>query len=258
MSIIDTHAHLFVEDFKKDINEVVSRAKNAGISKVLLPNISEESIDDLKRCAARFPDFFYSMMGLHPTSVTGEWLSQLDAIYSELLRGEYIALGEIGIDLYWDNTLKEEQVQAFESQLEWSKELGLPVSIHFRNATKEVIESIKRVGESSLRGVFHSFGGNREELEMILSLDNFFVGINGVVTFKNAGLDKTLKDCPRERVIVETDAPYLAPVPCRGKRNESAFLPYIIDKIAEAWQVEPDAVKSITTRNAYRLFGFSG
>src|SRR5690554_346748 len=257
MSIIDTHAHLFVEEFKNDINDVVSRAKNAGVSKVLLPNISEESMDDLKKCTARFPDFFYPMMGLHPTSVTRRWTVQLDTIYSELSQGEYIAVGEVGIDLYWDDQLKKEQVQAFETQLGWSKELGLPVSIHFRNATKEVVKSIQRVGKGSLRGVFHSFGGTREELEMVLSLDNFLVGINGVVTFKNSGLSEILKYCPRERVIVETDAPYLAPVPYRGKRNESAFLPYIIDKIAEAWQVEADTVKSTTTRNAYRLFGLS-
>lgn len=258
MSIIDTHAHLFVEDFKKDINDVVSRAKNAGVSKVLLPNISEETMDDLKRCTMRFPEFFYPMMGLHPTSVTGEGLGQLDAIYSELSRGGYIAIGEIGIDLYWDNRLKEEQAQAFETQLRWSKEHDLPVSIHFRNAAREVVESIKRVGKNSLRGVFHSFGGNREELEMILSLDNFFIGINGVVTFKNSGLDKILIDCPRDRVIVETDAPYLAPAPYRGKRNEPAFLSYIVEAIAKAWHVETDHVKSITTRNANRLFGLTG
>lgn len=261
MSIIDTHAHLFVKEFHEDIDNVVARARAAGVHKVLLPNISDETIEDLKSCIARYPGFFYPMMGLHPTDVTKEWRRQLDRIHEELTRkssspkGNYIAVGEVGIDLYWDDSLKQEQIQVFEQQLEWSRELDLPVSIHFRNATIEVVESIRRVGEHALRGVFHSFGGDREELELILSLENFLIGVNGVVTFKNSGLVDTLKDCPRNRVVVETDSPYLAPVPYRGKRNESSYLPFIIHKIAEAWEVEAEAVKEITTQNADALFG---
>lgn len=255
MSIIDTHAHLFVEEFNEDLDSVVSRAKEAGVTKVLLPNISDDTIGDLKRCTARYPGFFYPMMGLHPTSVTKDWRRQLFWIHEELMQESYIAVGEVGIDLYWDDSLKKEQVQAFETQLEWSREQGLPVSIHFRNATKEVVESIRRVGERSLRGVFHSFGGDREELEIIMSLGNFLIGVNGVVTFKNSGLADTLRHCPHDRVILETDAPYLPPVPYRGKRNESAYLPFIVDKITEVWKMDRETVASITTRNANQLFG---
>lgn len=255
MNIIDTHAHLFVEEFAEDLDDVVSRAKQAGVTEVLLPNISEATLVDLKRCAARYPGFFYPMMGLHPTSVTKGWRGQLDKVYAELTRGEYIAVGEVGIDLHWDDSLKEEQVQAFETQLEWSRERGLPLSIHFRNAAKEVVEAVRRVGENSLRGVFHSFGGDREELDLILSLDNFFIGVNGVVTFKNSGVANTLRHCPRDRVVVETDAPYLAPVPCRGKRSESSHLTYIVSKIAEVWEVDASLAATLTTRNARRLFG---
>lgn len=255
MNIIDTHAHLFVEEFDEDLDDVVSRAKQAGVTHVLLPNISEATLVNLKQCAARYPGFFYPMMGLHPTSVTKEWRVQLHEVYSELIEGEYIAVGEVGIDLYWDDSLKQEQVQAFETQLEWSRERDLPLSIHFRNAAKEVVEAIRRVGENSLRGVFHSFGGDREELDLIMSLDNFFIGVNGVVTFKNSGVANTLRHCPRDRVVVETDAPYLAPVPYRGKRSESSHLTYIVRKIAEVWEVDASFAATLTTRNARRLFG---
>ncbi len=283
---IDTHAHLFVEAFHGEVEAVVVRAKEAGVRKVLLPNIDEPSIDALKQLVTRYPGFVYPMMGLHPTSVTKGWRQQLDRVYDELTghppfaeatrrgtdggdteRGgtdggsagwggaSYVAVGEVGIDLYWDDSLKREQIAAFEQQLEWSRELNLPLSIHFRNATQEVVESIRRVGESSLRGVFHSFGGDREELELILSLKNFMVGVNGVVTFKNSRLAGTLQYCPRDRVVAETDSPYLAPVPYRGKRNEPAYLPYVIRAIAEAWAVDAATVAEITTRNAVALFG---
>src|SRR5690554_8017431 len=164
MNIIDTHAHLFTEEFKEDLREVVTRAMEAGVGKVLLPNIDEYTIDELKSCTLHYPDIFIGMMGLHPTSVKKDWENQLQIIYSELNSNDYIAVGEIGIDLHWDTSLKKEQTEAFEEQLKWSIEKDLPVSIHFRNAIDEVIDSIKRVGEESLRGVFHSFGGSVDEL----------------------------------------------------------------------------------------------
>lgn len=258
MNIIDTHAHLFAEDFEDDLNEVISRAKETGVVNVLLPNIDEASLPRLKKCVLDYPGFFYPMMGLHPTSVGNNWEHQLEVIYRELDTGHYIAVGEIGIDLYWDRSLREEQINAFEQQLRWSIEKDLPVSIHFRNATQEVINSIRKVGAESLRGVFHSFGGTREELEAILALDNFLVGINGVVTFKNAGLSETLKYCPANRVVVETDAPYLAPVPYRGKRNESAHLKFVIARLAEIWEESQETVAQITTDNARELFKLRG
>ncbi|RNC65891.1 TatD family hydrolase [Proteiniphilum sp. X52] len=254
MNLIDTHAHLFVEEFKDDLSEVVIRAKEAGVEKVLLPNIDETSIVPLKQCVLDYPGFFYPMMGLHPTSVAGNWEKQLDVIYRELNSGDYTAVGEIGIDLYWDTSLREVQTHAFEEQLKWSIEKDLPVSIHFRNATEEVIRSIRRVGASSLKGVFHSFGGGKAELEAILELDNFLIGINGVVSFRNSGLSETLKHCPSNRVVLETDSPYLAPVPYRGKRNEPAYLSRVITQLAGIWNESQESVARITSRNARKLF----
>jgi TatD DNase family protein len=254
MNLIDTHAHLFAEEFQGDLQEVVDRAKQMGVKKVLLPNIDESSVPRLKQCVLEYPGFFYPMMGLHPTSVGVEWKKQLESIYRELNAGDYVAVGEIGIDLYWDTSLREAQINAFEEQLKWSIEKDLPVSIHFRNAAEEVIQSIRKVGAESLRGVFHSFGGTKAELETILALDNFLIGINGVATFKNSGLSETLKHCPINRVILETDSPYLAPVPHRGKRNEPAYLVHVIAQLATIWDESGESVARITSRNAEKLF----
>ncbi len=254
MSLIDTHAHLFTDEFRNDLADVVSRAESEGVTKILLPNIDETTITNLKSAAADFPGYLYPMMGLHPTSVTREWQSQLEVIARELDHDCYVGVGEIGVDLYWDSSLREQQLAVFEEQLRWSIDSDLPVSIHFRNALEEVIRSIRRVGSERLRGVFHSFGGSKEELQQILALDHFLVGINGVVTFKNSGLAETLAVCPRERVVLETDAPYLAPVPCRGKRNESSYLTHVVRRLASIWQVEEEEAARITTRNATALF----
>lgn len=254
MKLIDTHAHLFTEEFRDDIAGVVARAKEAGVEKVLLPNIDETTIAGLKATTAQYPGFFYPMMGLHPTSVQPHWKQQLNTIYEEFLRVPYVAVGETGIDLYRDSSLCAAQTEVFEAQLSWSIEKDLPVSIHFRNATEEVIKSIKRVGEKRLRGVFHSFGGAKAEMDAILQLHNFWVGINGVITFKNSGLAETLKNCPRDKVILETDAPYLAPVPFRGKRNESSYLSFIVQKLSEVWEISPEETARITSSNANNLF----
>ena len=254
MKLIDTHAHLFTEEFRDDIARVVARAKEAGVEKVLLPNIDETTIAGLKATTAQYPGFFYPMMGLHPTSVQPHWKQQLNTIYEEFLRVPYVAVGETGIDLYRDSSLCAAQTEVFEAQLSWSIEKDLPVSIHFRNATEEVINSIKRVGEKRLRGVFHSFGGVKAEMDAILQLHNFWVGINGVITFKNSGLAETLKNCPRDKVILETDAPYLAPVPFRGKRNESSYLSFIVQKLSEVWEISPEETARITSSNANNLF----
>lgn len=254
MSIIDTHAHLYDPLFQDDLNAVVSRARNAGVIRVLMPNIDETTIGALKTTVSRYPDFFSPMMGLHPAAVTRDWKKPLQTVYEELATATYIAIGEIGIDLYWDTTYKAEQIALFEEQLKWSIEYNLPVSIHSRNATTEVVNSIRRVGANQLRGVFHSFSGGKEELRRIMELENFFVGINGIVTFKNSRLKEVLTDCPHEKVLLETDAPYLAPVPHRGKRNESAFLIHVVRKIGEIWGAEEAVVSSIIERNARALF----
>lgn len=255
--MVDTHAHLFVEEFKGDLAEVVLRARKAGVKKILLPNIDELSIKDLKSCVIQYPDLFFPMMGLHPTSVTLDWKQQLEIIYNELNSNEYIAVGEIGIDLYWDKSLLAEQTNVFEEQLKWSAEKRLPVSIHFRNAAKEVIKSIKRIGEGSLRGVFHSFGGSKDELNEILQLDNFMIGVNGVVTYKNSGLDEALIHCPKDRLVIETDSPYLSPVPFRGKRNESSYLSFIVKKISDIWKVNESMVIEVANQNVNNMFGLN-
>ena len=255
--MVDTHAHIFAEEFKDDLSEVVLRALKVGVKKILLPNIDESSIIDLKSCVLQYPDLFIPMMELHPTSVTTDWKQQLDIIYNELNCNDYIAVGEIGIDLYWDKMLQTEQVAVFEEQLKWSAEKDLPVSIHFRNAAKEVINSIKRIGEESVRGVFHSFGGSKEELSDILQLSNFMIGVNGVVTYKNSGLAETLIHCPKDRLVMETDSPYLTPVPFRGKRNESSYLSIIIKKLSEIWQLDENSVMNITNQNVNHVFGLN-
>lgn len=257
MRIVDTHAHLYLENFDSDLNDVVARAKLIGVEKVLLPNIDKTSISNLKHTVDKYPSFFIPMMGLHPTSVSEDWKQQLEIIYNELNNSKYIAIGEIGIDLYWDKSSKERQVAAFERQLEWSIEKRWPVAIHSRDAISEVIQSIKNVGNKSLFGVFHSFGGSVEELERILELENFYIGINGVVTYKKSGLTETLLHCGLEKIVLETDSPYLAPVPHRGKRNESGYLSEILKKLSEIYHKTEEEIAEITTKNAYCLFNIA-
>lgn len=257
MRIVDTHAHLYLEDFEKDLDDVVARARSIGVEKVLLPNIDETTVSDLKQTVDKYPSFFIPMMGLHPTNVREDWEQQLEIIYDELSRPGYIAVGEIGIDLYWDKSSKERQVAAFERQLGWSIEKKMPVAIHSREAIPEVIQSIKKIGEKELSGVFHSFGGSMNELKEILELGNFYIGINGVVTFKKSGLDETLKNCGLENIILETDSPYLAPVPYRGKRNEPVYLSEIVKKLSTIYRKTEEEITQITTGNAYRLFNIA-
>lgn len=257
MNLIDTHAHLYLPEFHADLEDVVSRAKKAGVYKILLPNIDTESIESLKQTVLFDPSFFIPMIGLHPTSVKEDWEHRLNIVYHELKTNNYIAIGEIGVDLYWDQTFKTQQIKAFEKQLQWSIEKQLPVAIHSRNANEEVIRSIKKVGVDSLRGVFHSFGGSREELENILELPFFFIGINGIITFKNSGLCDVLRCCDIERIVLETDAPYLAPVPYRGKRNEPAYLTEIAKELAAIFGMTEEEVAEITSRNAEKVFNIS-
>lgn len=252
--MIDTHAHLFTKEFEEDFEEMIARAKSIGVEKVLLPNIDESTIESLRSTIKRYPSFLIPMMGLHPTSVNDDWQNQLSIIYEELNKNEYCAVGEIGVDLYWNTETLEIQRSAFQEQLKWSIEKQLPVSMHSRNALTEVINSIKYVGEDKICGVFHSFGGNNQELEQVLSLKNFYVGINGVVTFKNSGLDEVIKNCPIERVVIETDSPWLAPTPNRGKRNESSFLAKIVEKLSHIYGISENEIVSQTTRNAYKIF----
>lgn len=254
MRIIDTHSHIYSEEFDNDIDDIISRAKKVGVDNILMPNIDVASIDRLHRLSDRYTGYCIPMMGLHPTSVEKDWQAQLAVIKQQFQRRSYIAIGEIGIDLYWDKSLASEQKMAFEEQLRWSIEFDLPVAIHSRDAIAECVDSIKNIGAEDLRGVFHSFGGTQEELESVLSLKNFMLGINGVVTFKNSTLSMVLKQADLSYIIVETDAPYLAPVPYRGKRNEPSYTLNMIEKLAEIYNMPPDRVAEITTANAKRLF----
>lgn len=256
--MIDTHTHIFSDEFKEDISLVIARAKTTGIIKVLLPNIDIDSINSLNSLATDHLDFCLPMMGLHPCSVNREWDKQLSIIKSELLKHNYVAIGEIGLDFYWDTEFKSEQISAFKEQLKWSTEMNLPVSIHSRNSIPETIKSIEEIGADKLRGVFHSFTGSVDELKQIVKLDNFMVGVNGVVTFKNSSLATTLNNViDLTRIVIETDAPYLSPVPYRGKRNEPSYLTNIVDKLAQTYNTTPDMVAEITTKNAIRMFDIS-
>lgn len=253
--LIDTHAHLYVENFIEDLSDVVLRAQQAQVDKVLLPNIDASTIEPLKKIQQAFPAFFIPMMGLHPTSVKDDYKEELDIIYKELYSTtNYVAIGEIGIDLYWDTTYIIEQTEAFETQLKWSIEKNLPVAIHSRNSYKEIIASVERVGAEKLRGVFHSFSGDIDDLRELLKFENFFIGINGIVTFKNSNLRGFLKECPIDRVVLETDAPYLSPVPFRGKRNEPMYLKHINQALSDIYGIDPIEMAQITKTNAILLF----
>lgn len=253
--LIDTHAHLYVDDYNNDLAQIIQQAKQKNVEKVLLPNIDTSTIESLKKVSKDYPDFFFPMMGLHPTSVKSDYKTQLNTVYNELYNSnKYIAVGEIGIDLYWDTTFIKEQIDVFETQLRWSIEKDLPVSIHSRNSYKEIMLSLRRVDENKLRGVFHSFSGSDTDLKELLQFKNFYFGINGVVTFKNSSLSTVLKNCPIERIVLETDCPYLTPVPFRGKRNQPAYLGYINDTLANIFNVNATKMAQITKTNAMHAF----
>lgn len=255
MEFIDTHTHLFSEEFNADRQQTIQRALHARVKKMLLPNIDLTSIKDLKEFVALDPEHCLPMMGLHPCSVNASYNEDLAIIERELYDNEafYIAVGEIGMDLYWDKTTLEWQSDAFVRQCEWAVELGKAVSIHTRSATYETIKLLKSMKKAPA-GVFHCFTGSLEEANEILKL-GFHLGIGGVLTFKNSKLHEVLKNVPLERLVLETDSPYLSPVPHRGKRNESAYIPLIAEKLAEVYDVDVITIASQTTSNAKQVFG---
>jgi TatD DNase family protein len=254
MYLVDTHTHLYFEAFDADRSAVLQRAVEAGVAAFCLPGIDLETLPRLRAMCDTYPDRCFPMIGLHPTNVKPGYASTLSLLRQELENAPYIAVGEIGIDLHWDKTYLREQVAAFEEQLRWSIEKDLPVALHVREAFPPVFESLHKIGIDRLRGVFHSFGGTREELEEILSHPQFLLGINGVVTYKNTTLRDYLPLAPLERLILETDAPYLPPVPHRGQRNEPAYVPLIAQKLAEIYGVSVQTVAEITTCNATKVW----
>ncbi len=254
MGIIDTHSHIYVDDFDSDIEDVVERAKKIGVEKILLPNVDLDSIDSMLSISKRFPDICIPMMGLHPTSVNHAFEEQLNGMYTYLQKQDFCAVGEIGIDLYWDKTFLKEQIEAFKIQLQWAREFNLPIVIHAREAFAEIFKVLDNAEIENLTGVFHSFSGGVEEATKIMAYGGFKMGINGVVTFKNSDLDEVLTHVPIENIVLETDAPYLTPVPFRGKRNEPSYLEYVIQKLVQVYNLSEEEICRITTSNAKALF----
>ncbi|MFK8105053.1 MAG: TatD family hydrolase [Saprospiraceae bacterium] len=251
--MIDTHTHLYVEQFDEDRAEMLKRANDQGIQKFFLPNIDRSSIDAMLALEAAYPEQCFAMMGLHPCSVKEDFEAELAVVEKWLGQRTFCAVGEIGIDLYWDKTFQAQQEIAFRRQINWAKDLDIPIVIHSRSSTAEVLEILKSEKDEKLRGIFHCFGGSETEARAIIEL-GFHLGIGGVLTFKKSGLDKTLASIPLDYMVLETDSPYLAPTPFRGKRNESAYLHQIAEKLAAIKERSIQEVAAITTRNAESIF----
>ena len=253
--IIDTHAHLYAEEFSEDQPEVFMRAKAAGVNYFLLPNIDSASIPLMEKLLQSQKNTI-PMMGLHPSYVKENWMEELKIIETHLFKNlsKYCAVGEIGMDLYWDKSFLEAQKIVFRTQITWAKKLGLPIAIHARDAFDEIFEILDEENDESLKGVFHCFTGNIEQATKILDYGGFKLGIGGVITYKNSGLAEVLNSVELKHLVVETDAPYLSPAPFRGKRNESAYLSYIIAKLSGIYQLSDKIIADVTSQNASDLF----
>ena len=254
MILTDTHTHLYAEAFAPDQEAMIQRAIASGVTRMFMPNIDGDSIPGMFALAKKFPEHCFPMMGLHPCSVNEHFQKELMVVEHWLGQRPFYAVGEIGIDLYWDKTFAEQQAYAFEFQIKLAKKHHLPIVIHTRNAFSEAYEIVARHNED-LTGIFHCFSGSREEADQVMALKGFKLGIGGVLTFKNSGLDKIIADIPLDYLVLETDAPYLAPVPHRGKRNESAYLTYVAGRIAELKGITVEEVADRTTANSKQLFG---
>ncbi len=251
--LIDTHAHLYLEQFDKDRDEMMARAKVAGVAQMLLPNIDVGTITAMHRLEENHPNQCQAMMGLHPCSVAKDFEVALQRIESHLNRRHYVAMGEIGLDYYWDQSFVTQQKEAFKIQTIWAHERGIPIVIHSRDSLNDLLDLLEDLALPSLTGVFHCFTGNKTQAQRIMDL-SFFMGIGGVLTFKNSGVDQIVRDLPMEYLLLETDAPYLTPHPFRGKRNESSYVTLVAEKLAEVKELSYAEVAEITTRNAKNLF----
>ncbi|MFA9221303.1 MAG: TatD family hydrolase [Sediminibacterium sp.] len=257
MHFVDTHTHLFSPSFDEDRTEIVQRAIKAGVETLLLPNIDVESIEPMYNLCNQFPENCFPMMGLHPGSVDEKWEENLAIIQKNLFERKNCAVGEIGMDLYWDKTFVNEQAEAFRRQVNWAKELNLPIVIHAREAFDEIFAIVDELNDERLTGVFHCFTGSLEQAKKIQNYGGFKLGIGGVLTYKKAGLDEILKDVDMSELILETDSPYLPPTPHRGKRNESAYLLHVAEKLADVKGIGLAEVAKITSKNANELFKLS-
>lgn len=251
--MVDTHSHIYGPEFDPDRDDVVHRALQAGVDRILLPNVNEDTIPLMLALAKAYPAVCFPMMGLHPEDVKADWKEVLDRMEPYL--DGMIAVGETGLDFYWDATYKMEQMEALERQIWWAKERDLPVVIHMRKAEQELFEILDRCCAKDLRGVFHCFGGSRETAMRMLKYEGFVLGIGGVLTFKNSRLAETLKYVPLDRIVLETDAPYLTPVPFRGKRNEPSYVRYVADHLCNIYNVSLEEVDSIINSTVMRVFG---
>ncbi len=254
MILTDTHTHLYAEEFNTDRKEVINDAIKAGVGRLFLPGIDSKYIDPLLKIVKDFPENCFPMIGIHPCSVNKDYQQELKSIEDWINKRRFYAIGEIGIDLYWDKTFYKQQQEVFEAQILMAKKLNLPIIIHCRNSFDEIIEIIEKLYDDRLKGIFHCFTGSKEEADKIINL-GFCLGIGGVVTFKNAGLDKVVEQIDLKYMVLETDSPYLAPVPYRGKRNESKYLLNIAEKVAELHVRDVEEVAKITTENSKRIFG---
>lgn len=255
MEFIDTHAHLYASEFNEDINEVIQRATSEQVKRIYLPNIDLNSIELMRKLVEKQPTLFFPMMGLHPCYVASNVKEQLSIIQEQFNTNEYVAVGEIGIDLYWDKTLLKEQQYAFAQQVQWSIDKKLPFVIHARDSFQEIFEVLRDFNPAELKGVFHCFTGELPEYETIKTLGDFKIGIGGVVTYKKSTLPDVLQHIPLSDIVLETDAPYLTPTPFRGKRNESAYLIYIAEKLATIYNCSLTHIAKTTSANAISLFG---
>ena len=254
MDFIDTHAHIYLPQLKEDISEVLERSQEKGIVRIYMPNIDESSIDDMLEIEEKFPDICIPMMGLHPCSVDKKFEKQLYQVEKWIDDREFAAIGEIGTDLYWDKSFWDQQQEALKIQLEWAREKKWPAILHCRESIDETIELVSSVNDQDLYGIFHCFTGSLDQAERIIEL-GFYLGIGGVSTFKNGGLEEVIESVDLNKIVLETDSPYLAPVPHRGKRNEPSYIPLIAERIAELKNIELGEVAETTTKTALQIFG---
>ncbi|MDO6800918.1 TatD family hydrolase [Wenyingzhuangia sp. 1_MG-2023] len=254
MIFTDTHTHLNSEQFDEDRNEMIQRALNAGVKRLFVPSVDSEYTQSMFDVAEAFPENIHLMMGVHPTHIKENYLDELKTAREWLETGKFVAVGEIGIDLYWDDTYITQQKEAFQTQVQWAKELGLPINIHCRNAFEEVFEILEKEKSDKLFGIFHCFTGTLEDAKRAIGY-NLKLGIGGVATFKNGKIDKFLAEIPLENIVLETDAPYLAPTPFRGKRNESMYTVNVAEKLATIYNKSLTEIAEITTQNSKEVFG---
>ncbi|MDD4992856.1 MAG: TatD family hydrolase [Paludibacter sp.] len=252
--MIDTHSHIYSEEFDEDRSETIQRAREIGVKHIILPNVDSESLPSMLSLEAEYPGYCHAAIGVHPTSIKENYQEELAVVISSLTHRNWIAIGEIGIDLYWDKTFLKEQIIAFQQQIKWALEFKLPVIIHVRDSFRETMDALAPFKGSGLRGVFHSFTGSIEQAREIIDFGGFLLGINGIVTFKNSGLAAVVEQIDLKHILLETDSPYLTPAPHRGKRNESAYTQLVAKKLAEVYNCSEIEIDEQTTQNATSLF----